>query len=277
MIAARRPRLPTRSTPPLAPAASRSTSSEKMLSVMDLFTPTAAEWTIDAMATELALSPSTIYRYVRSLVAVGLLFSARPGAYLLGPGIAHYDRQFRLADPLVLASEPVLRELAGEFSGPGVLFIARIYRHHLLSMVEQPLGLAQFATSYGRGQLMPMDAGAPALAISAHTPIRVLRREFLGAEIGSSRAEDWRAYKRRLRAVRAQGYAVDHGGADPHASYLSVPVFRGDGVAVASLTLGVPDLRADAAALDALIRRLTEAAALIQRTIESATVLGIAL
>lgn len=247
-----------------------------MLSVMDLFTPTAAEWTIDAMVAELGLSPSTIYRYVRSLVAVGLLFSARPGAYLLGPGIAHYDRQFRLADPLVLASEPVLRQMAGEFNAPGVLFIARIYRHHLLSMVEQPLGVALFRTSYGRGQLMPMDAGAPALAISAHTPIRVLRREFLGAGFGSGREEDWRAYKRRLRAVRAQGHAIDHGGVDSHASYLSVPVFRSDGAAVASLTLGVP-VPPDASLFAQFAERLIESAGLIQRTIESANPMGTAL
>jgi DNA-binding IclR family transcriptional regulator len=276
MIAERRPRLPAKARTLPASAASRSTSSEKMLSVMDLFTPAAAEWTIDAMVGELGLSPSTIYRYVRSLVAVGLLFSARPGAYLLGPGIAHYDRQFRLADPLVLASEPVLRRMAGEFSPPGVLFIARIYRHHLLSMVEQPLGLVHFATSYGRGQLMPMDAGAPALAISAHTPIRVLRREFLGAGSGSARAEDWRAYKRRLRTVRAQGHAIDHGGIDAHASYLSVPVFRSDGAAVASLTLGVP-AQPDATLLAQFAGRLAESAGLIQRTIESSSPTGTAL
>lgn len=239
-----------------------------MLSLMDLFTPERSEWTIEAMVAQLGLSPSTVYRYVRSLVSVGLIFSARPGTYLLGPGIAYYDRQFRLADPLIRASQPVLRALASEFTMPGILFIARIYRRHLMSMAEQPLGLHEFPTSYGRGRLLPIDAGAPALAITAFTRIRSLKKEFLHFHAGPEQASAWRAFKRELRITRARGHAHDPGNVDTHASYISVPLLRGDGDVAGSLSVGVLREQATAAWVAMATARLTQAASQIQRAIE---------
>ena len=151
-------------------AARRETSSDKTLSIMDLFTPERPEWTIEDIMAELDLSHSTAYRYVRSLVSVGLVFSARPGRYLLGPGIIHYDRQFRLADPLIQAAQPILRSLASELESPGLLFIGRVYRDHIMSMLEQRLGVLEFASSYDRGRFMPLYVGAPPLVILAHLP-----------------------------------------------------------------------------------------------------------
>ena len=90
----------------------RETSSDKTLSVMDLFTPERPEWTVEDACAALGQSESTVYRYFRSLSASGLIFSIRPGRYLLGPGIVHYDRQLRLSDPLLRAAEPTFREIA---------------------------------------------------------------------------------------------------------------------------------------------------------------------
>lgn len=248
--------------PPAASAAlSRSklrqeTSSDKMLSIMDLFTPQRPEWTIEEMMAQLGMSHSTVYRYVRSLLSVGLVFSARPGRYLLGPGIIHYDRQFRLADPLIHSAQPLLRSLAAELDAPGVLFIARVYRSHVMSMVEQSIGLAEFACSYDRGQLMPMYRGAPSLIILAHTPIRNLKRAFLAAhETSTDPLEEWRQFRRQLRMTRTRGYAVDIGDIDAHAMYLSVPLLRRDGGVAGSLNLGAPKQRATSS-IDALVARL---------------------
>jgi DNA-binding IclR family transcriptional regulator len=239
-----------------------------MLSLMELFTPEHSEWTIEAMVTRLGLSPSTVYRYVRSLVSVGLIFSARPGTYLLGPGIAYYDRQFRLADPLIRASQSVLRALANEFTVPGILFIARIYRRHLMSMAEQPLGLDEFPTSFARGRLLPIDTGAPALAITAFTPIRSLKKEFFLYHAGPEQLSAWRTFKRELRLTRTRGYAFDPGHVDAHASYISVPLLRGDGEVAGSLSVGVLREQATATWVALATARLTQAVSQIERLIE---------
>lgn len=232
------------------------TSSDKMLSIMDLFTPQRPEWTIEEMMAQLELSHSTVYRYLRSLVSVGLVFSARPGRYLLGPGIIHYERQFRLADPLIHSAQPLLRSLAAELEAPGVLFVARVYRSHVMSMVDQSIGLAEFACSYDRGQLMPMYQGAPSLAILSYMPIRNLKRPFLAAHRSNGDPlEAWRQFRRQLRVTRTRGYALDIGDIDAHAMYLSVPLLRRDGGVAGSLTLGTPKERATSL-LDTLVAKL---------------------
>lgn len=218
----------------------RETSSDKTLSIMDLFTSARPEWTIEAVAAELQLSPSTVYRYVRSLMSAGLVFSVRPGRYLLGPGIVHYERQLRLADPLIRAAQPILRNLAGELPPPGVLFIARAHRGHVMSMLEQSVGFTEFPTSYDRGRFMPLYRGAPALAILAHQPIRNLKRGFLQMHRDSSdAAESWRQFKRQLRITRSRGYSLDEGTVDDQTAYVSVPLLQPHGGVAGSLTLGL--------------------------------------
>lgn len=235
------------------------TSSDKMLSIMDLFTPQRPEWTIEEMAPQLGLSHSTVYRYVRSLVSVGLALSVRPGRYLLGSGIIHYDRQLRLADPLIHAAQPVLRSLASELEASGVLFIARMHRNYVMSMVEQRIGLEEFAFSYDRGHFMPLYRGAPALVILAYTPIRNLKRPFLEAHrTSASPLAEWRQFRRQLRITRTRGYAIDIGEVDAHMLYVSVPLLQSDGTVAGSLTLGTPKEPA-VAHIDSIVARLLAA------------------
>lgn len=241
------------------------TSSDKTLSIMDLFTPERPEWTIEDMTAELGLSHSTVYRYVRSLVAVGLVFSVRPGRYLLGPGIIHYDRQFRLADPLIQAAQPILRALAGRLEPPGMLFISRVYREHIMSMLEQRLGVVEFVSNYDRGRFMPLYRGAPPLVILAHLPIRNLKRGFLIAHSGNQDA--WRQFRRQLLVTRRQGYAVDIGAADAHALYVSVPLFQVDGGVAGSLSLGVPRERGTPR-VESIVATLHSAAQQIAQALE---------
>lgn len=235
------------------------TSSDKMLSIMDLFTPQRPEWTIEEMMAQLGLSHSTVYRYVRSLLSVGLVFSVRPGRYLLGPGIIHYERQLRLADPLIHWAQPILRNLAAELEPPGVLFIARVYRSHVMSMVEQGIGLTEFACSYDRGQFMPLYRGVPALVILAYTPIRNLKGAFLEAHrANGDPLVEWRQFRRQLRVTRTRGYAVEIGEVDAHAMYVSVPLLRRDGDVAGSLTLGTSRERASSE-IDGFVAKLRRA------------------
>jgi DNA-binding IclR family transcriptional regulator len=202
------------------------------------------------------------------LVAVGLVFSVRPGRYLLGPGIVHYDRQLRLADPLIQIAQPILWRMAGELEPPGILFIARVYRSHLMSMIEQRLGFTAFETSYDRGRFMPLYRGAPPLAILAHTAIRNLRAGFIEAHAASADPlEEWRQFRRQLRDTRRRGCAIESGGVDTHATYISVPLLQQDGGVAGSLNLGLP--RRSSTSVDAIVPKLQKAASRIGKRLES--------
>lgn len=247
------------------------TSSDKMLSIIDLFTPEAPDWTVEAIALRLQLSGSTAYRYVRSLTNAGLIFSVRPGHYLLGPGIIYYDRLLRLADPLIRHAEPLLRELSMRFDMPGVLFVARMHHQHVMPILEVPLTHVRFPTRYLRGALIPVALGAPELAILAFQPIRSVKRHHLNANPGShARSSDaWRALKRAMRETRSRGYALDLGGIDPGVAYIAAPLRRSDDSITGSLVLGMSLVLATPELTTRTARLLQETAQTLSERIES--------
>ena len=211
-------------------------SSEKVLSIMELFTPDQPVWTVEKAAEILTLSESTVYRYFRSLASFGLIFTVKPGQYLLGPGIIRFDRQLRQADPLIRASRPYIEEFAAAFPQCGLIFISRLYQDRLMSMFERPIGAEPFQCSYERGELMPMFSGAPALAILAFTAIRTLRPIFRRVASGQGAEQRWTTLKKQFRRIRADGFCTSINDPDPGIIYISVPLHQEGGGVAGSLT-----------------------------------------
>ena len=224
------------------------TSSERMLSVMDLFTPDRPEWTVEQACAAMGQSESTVYRHFRSLAAVGLIFSVRPGRYLLGPGIIHYERQLRLSDPLIRAAEPAVIKMAAEYTGPGLIFVSRIYRDYAMTMHEHRIGAEPFPEgAFARGRLAPLFRGAPGLALISLLEVRAVRSIYQRVE---SDDVEWLAIKRRMRAVRELGYAASVDEPDPGVLHVSIPL-KQDGPGIAgSLTVALASGPDNAAAIE---------------------------
>ena len=236
------------------------TSSDKTLSVMDLFTPDRPEWTVEEAASALGLSDATAYRYFRSLSAVGLVFSVRPGRYLLGPGIVHYDRQLRLSDPLLRAAEPALADLSRALTGRGRIFISRLYRASVMAIHDVAFGGDPARpASFQRGDLAPLTS-VPALSILAAMDVRSARNVATDAGID---ADDWKLLKRRMRVVREAGYVVD-GDADDR-RLVSVALTREDGGVAGSLNLDIAQPADDRWSEAQLGRMLLDAAGTMAR------------
>src|SRR6516164_10027572 len=110
---------PTRSTSarPAAKAAAAKTdadsqsSFERMLGLLDLFTPSASVRPVTDLVNYLGTSRSTSYRYIKALHAAGLIEAVANGRYVLGPRIVEFDRQIRMSDPLYKGGAQVLRPL----------------------------------------------------------------------------------------------------------------------------------------------------------------------
>lgn len=213
------------------------TSSDKTLSVMDLFTPDRPEWTVDEACLALGQSESTVYRYFRSLAAAGLIFSIRPGRYLLGPGIVHYDRQLRSSDPLLRAAEPTFASLSKVYGPPSAIFVCRIYRDHVMAMHEHRSGAQSLPEgAFARGRLAPLFCGPPAFAMLAFMEVRAVRSMF---QKTAGNDADWLEIKRRMRMIRALGYAVSVDDPDPGVILLAAPLKQQDGGIAGSLCLAL--------------------------------------
>ena len=85
---------------------------DKVLAILDLFTEETPEWTPDEMISATGYARPTLYRYLKALREAGLVTWLSGAGYTLGPRIVEMDFLLRRSDPLTLAGEPFLRDLA---------------------------------------------------------------------------------------------------------------------------------------------------------------------
>ncbi|MGC4028116.1 MAG: IclR family transcriptional regulator [Steroidobacteraceae bacterium] len=252
------------------------TTSDRMLSVLDLFDQSTPQWSVEAAAAELGLATSTAYRYFASLTAAGLLAPFVSGRYILGPTILRYDRQLRLTDPLISASSGQMRKLARLEPNRSVVFLCRLLGGQVMCVHQVAEGEPTFAVGYERGRLMPLFAGSASKIILAHLPLRQLRSLFARESESFANAglgKDWDTVRRTLRSIRSDGYAVTHGEVDRGMKGFSVPLPVENSAMLASLTIAGPANRLPDDASDIFIPALHAAAArigkVLQKTIEA--------
>lgn len=239
-------------------------SLERMLSVLDVFSEDEPVWTVDALTETLRLTRSTAYRYVKELCDAGLLAPVGGGGYILGPRIIEFDRQIRNCDPLLTVGRDVLTGLMPR-CGEGILFLCALRGDSVLSvfLVESPNTLD---ISYSRGRPMPLFRGSASVIILAHLPERRLKRLFrdhgdaiLAAGLGAT----WADFRVKLRDIRARPYLTGRAQLDAGVFAISAPVFDADDNILASLTLAMPERRADSDDIDALAGLVVDGAARI--------------
>lgn len=224
-----------------------------MLKVIDAFSEEAPVWTVDQLVEGLGASRSTTYRYVKELCDAGLLAPLGGGGYILGPRIIELDRQIRHCDPLLTLGRDLVTELLPQM-GEGVLFICGLVGDDVISVYrrENPNSLN---ISYSRGRPMPLFMGSASRVILAHLPERRLmkfflyhRRDIRDAGLGG----EWDEFRLNLKEIRERPFLTSRAQVDQGVFAISAPVFDGDGNILASLTLALPEHRADEEDMDAL-------------------------
>ncbi|MCL4801904.1 MAG: IclR family transcriptional regulator [Burkholderiales bacterium] len=234
-------------------------SLKRLLAVLDLFTEAAPQWTPEEIAERLGLSRPTGYRYVRELVAAGLLFRASASRYTLGPRIIELDYQIRRVDPVSRAGQAAMSDLA-ERTGCSVT-LAAIYGDRILTLhLEQ--GAEALDISYGRGRPLPLFRGTPSRTLLAFLPRGRQRQLFeRHREEAAAIGRDWEAFQAELQAIRRAGYGVSVGELDPHNAGIAVPVLDDDGQVLGSLCLVLPRQRLEFVNVERLVSLAREAAA----------------
>jgi DNA-binding IclR family transcriptional regulator len=219
------------------------TTSDRLLSVLDLFELECPEWSVEEAAAALNLATSTTYRYFRSLTDKGLLASFAGGRYVLGPTIVRYDRLLRLTDPLISAAQSEMDRIAQIEPDHTVVFLCRLIGRSVMCVAQASSGDPSFAVGYERGRLMPLFRGSASKVILAMLPHRQLKalytREsasFSAAGIGHS----WPEARGMLRDIRSSSLFVSTGEIDPGMRGVSVPLVLGAGSLLASINVAGP-------------------------------------
>lgn len=215
------PKKPAQSDSALA-----SNSLARLLGLLDLFTPAAPAWPIDALIHSNGMSRSTGYRYVKALNDAGLLSAVSNGYYILGPRILELDRQIRQCDPLYIAGGPVMKQLVAQ-TGHSALLCA-LYRNSVLCVREE-LTADRPPNLFNRGQRRTLFQGAASKIILPYLrphQLRVLYDNNEKAVAASGLGADWASFRAALVKMRRQGYVMTIGEFNPGVIGFSAPIFN---------------------------------------------------
>lgn len=199
----------------------------RVLKVLDLFTIEEPCWTVEMLMARLKLPHATVYRYVRVLVEAGFLTAAWRGSYVLGSRFIEFDRQIRLADPLLRVGPVIMAQNRQEVDG--TQFLCTYYGEKILTVHQDgPDDDVDVTIPLERGRVWPQFRGSPAHVVLANLPTLRLKNIFLhnaqniaAAGLGSS----WAEFTRKLKDIRRQGYSLAMGLINVGASGVSAPIF----------------------------------------------------
>jgi DNA-binding IclR family transcriptional regulator len=230
-----------------------------MLKVLDLFGEDSPVLSAEDIGAKLNYSRPTGYRYVRELVATGLLVR-ESGGYALGPRIIELDWIIRTQDPVLMASRRAVRELA--MQGDCGVTQMGMYGDHIVTIHYEP-GPRPLEIGFDRGRPMPLFRGAPSKAILAFLPRARLERLYR-----KHRGRGFARFFEEMQAIRKAGYAITFGELDVGKVGIGAPVLRGDRTVAGSVCLVLAKAQYERAEHHALVEKLLESAARISEAIE---------
>jgi DNA-binding IclR family transcriptional regulator len=208
----------------------------RMALVLNAFSISRPALTVEEVAQLIGASEATAYRYLGELCESGLL-SRRTGLYVLGPKVIELEFIIRSCDPVMRASEDVMRRLA-ETTGCNVL-LCNIYNETIVN-VFHAFGREPINLIYTKGRPMPLFRGSQARAILSVLDRRRLKRIFERHEGDPDLkriASDWDEFRALLQETRRRGYYVSRNELDRDVTGIAAPVFDRDRTVLGSLVL----------------------------------------
>lgn len=230
------PASPAQASLPVSRKTRPDSSATRILGLLDLFTAETPTWTVDMLQEHLGLARATVYRYARELHNAGFLVPAAGGGYVLGPRFIEFDRQIRLADPLLRVGEQIMKELSADVAGTQLL--CAFYGDRVLTVHEERTD-ETLTTSFQRGLPFALFKGAPSRIILAHLPSYQLKNIFLAhsetiASVGLG--NNWAEFRDRMKDIRKTGYYVGSE-IDKRLVGVAAPIFRSPGMVTGCLCL----------------------------------------
>lgn len=213
-------------------------SPERTLAILGLFSGERPIWQPDAINAALGYSRPTGYRYVKALVAAGLLHRLEPGLYCLGPRIIELDYQLRQSDPILLASQPVMARLAQRTGFDAVL--SMMFPGPRVVDIHRASASSRLKLSYGRGRPRPaFRSGAPKVLLAGLPRPQLVRiyRDCANDIEASGLGSSWNEFRTSLATIRRQGYYQSYGELERGIGGLAVPLHNPQGETLAALTL----------------------------------------
>jgi DNA-binding IclR family transcriptional regulator len=210
-------------------------SLNKMLGILDLFTPERPIWSTNDLIRVLETSRSTAYRYIKALNTAGLISAVGNGSYTLGPRFVELDLQIRTCDPLHVAAKGILEKLV-EATGLSAL-LCMLFRNSVLCIGECRAPMSP-ENLFSRGQRRSLFRGAMSKIILAHLPNHRLRSIYARSSkivAEANLGQSWGEFRENLASIRKEGHVISHGEFHPGIAGVAAPVFNSDQMILGSV------------------------------------------
>lgn len=218
------------------------------LEILCLFLNTHFRWDTTRIADQLGLTKSTTYKYIQTLERAGFLVREVDGSTLrLGPRILELHQSAR--DPLHLAdlADSVLEGIVAQTNESALLATRMGHKAVCLAKVESGHSLK---LSYRIGETYPLQAGGTAQVLLAWLDQQSLDKLLLSVDFEGFTDKTIKSpdeLRKRLAEIRSDGFAISVGELDVGAFAVAAPVFDQHGTVIASISIGGPVQRFNAA------------------------------
>jgi DNA-binding IclR family transcriptional regulator len=243
----------------------RNSTADRALDILTLFDDERLTVTGQEVADSLGVARSTAYRYLQSLSAAGFLEEHPRVGFRLGPRVFELARLARRGIGLSEIALPIMHELGAQL-GHTVLLTRRV--GSAVVCLERVSSDSPLQLSYERGHILPINAGASALALLAWAPEEEVARALASTSLPKltpATVTSTKALNARLKEIRATGYAVSRGELDQDILGVAVPIRDAStsvvaAVSVTCLSHRTPDreLPTLAAAIQAAAERISD-------------------
>ena len=215
-------------------------SLQKGLMVLEAFARSAHPMTLQEIAGELGIGPTTMFRFLHTLEKTGFIekdikhktYRLTPKVLTLGYAVFHSSDLWQTAHPYLVKTSARLNETMNMaiLDGTDILYIDRIKTQKILQInLEIGSKLPAYCTSMGRVLLsgLPEDEAREILSASK-------REKFTEKTL-----TDINAIERVLEKTRREGYALNDGELAPELKSIAAPVRNETGRVVAAVNIAV--------------------------------------
>jgi len=235
----------------MANSTSGDSVADRLLRVLETFTPTRTVQSASEIGRRAGLPSSTAHRFVGELVASGLLDRDEDRRVRVGMRLWELATRSSAALRIRQAAMPAMERVQARIGEHTQLAILEQDEALFLERLSNPHATSNVTRIAGR---LPLHASSSGLVLLAHAPTDVQERvlaEPLPA-LTATTITDPVALRRKLAEVRRLGHAVAPGYIEEVATGLAVPVRGRSGAVVAALSVIIARDAAIESALEAL-------------------------
>ncbi|SEJ71945.1 transcriptional regulator, IclR family [Demequina mangrovi] len=241
----------------MANSPSGDSMTDRLVRVLETFTPTRTMQTAAEIGRRAGLPPSTAHRVVGDLVAAGLLDRDDEGRVRVGVRLWELATRSSLPLRVRQAALPAMERVQARVREHTQLAILEQDEALFLERLSHPQAGANITRIAGRLPLHASSSGLALLAFAApEVQERVLARPL--SRLTPATPADAAAVRRKLAEVRRLGHAIAPGFIEEVSTGVAVPVRDRGGRALAALSVVLPREAAPGPALEELHRAARE-------------------